>query len=106
MSLTETLTDALENFLDDRWFPHKAGDCAAVVYRHAPDFDNPLACEATIAGAYHQVVVGVQQLIELARGPAGDDGRSGAARTASTPRWSGTTTRPFWTPRPKRKTDD
>ena len=76
MSLTQTLTDALENFLDDRWFPHKAGYSRPSYYRDAPDFDNPLACEATIAGAYHQVVVGVQQLIELALGrPVTMDGQ-------------------------------
>lgn len=55
-SLTETLTDALENFLDDRWFPHEFGHQRPAYYRDAPDFaGDPLAYEARIAGAYAQV---------------------------------------------------
>ena len=66
--LCETLTDALENFLDDRWFPHEAGKRPAY-YRHAPDFgSDPRTYEAEIAAAHHQIVAGVQQLIELAVG--------------------------------------
>jgi hypothetical protein len=69
MGLTEVLTNALENFLDDRWFPHKAGYSRPSYYRDAPDFPgNPWAYEAKIAEAYQQIVTGVQQLIELALG--------------------------------------
>ena len=69
ISLTETLTDALENFLDDRWFPHEFGYLRPAYYRDAPDFaGDPWVYEAKIAGAYQQIVTGAQQLIELALG--------------------------------------
>lgn len=68
-SLTETLTNALENFLDDRWDPHEFGCQLPAYYRDSPDFDgDPLTYETKIAAAYDQIVTGVQQLIELALG--------------------------------------
>src|ERR1700761_7261424 len=79
--LTENITDALENFLDARWWPH---DGRGNYYRDAPAFKFPasappfeispkekdkIAAEEymkAIGAAYDQVVAGVQRLIQLA----------------------------------------
>jgi hypothetical protein len=63
--LTERLTDALENFLDDRWVPHRSGERPSY-YLDAPTFDNLTLCD--IVAAYNQSVSGTQRLIELAVG--------------------------------------
>jgi len=66
--LTDDLTDALENFLDARWSPHKYGYRPAY-YLDAPAFGgDPLAYDAEIAAACQQIAAGAKQLIELALG--------------------------------------
>lgn len=63
--LTERLTDAQENFLDDRWAPHRYGERPSY-YLDAPAFDDLTLCD--IVAARNQVVAGTQRLIELAVG--------------------------------------
>ena len=63
--LCDNLTDALENFLDDRWAPHRSGERPSY-YLDAPTFDNLTLCD--IVAAYNQSVSGTQRLIELAVG--------------------------------------
>lgn len=64
-SLTERLTDALENFLDNRWAPHRYGQRPSY-YLKEPAFED--ATYREIEAAYNQVVAGTKRLIELAVG--------------------------------------
>ena len=60
-SLINNLTDALENFLDDRWAPHRHG------YRPSYYLTRPAFDDATfdrIEAAYNQIVAGARQLID------------------------------------------
>jgi hypothetical protein len=62
--LTEDVSNALEDFLDTRYSPHKG----STYYRTSPTFDEDAPEVTEIAAACDQVTAGVKRLIELALG--------------------------------------
>ena len=64
--ITEMLTDALENFLDNRWSPRRPSGPGPIYCFDTPTFDDTTLDD--IKAAYNQVVGGTPRLIELAVG--------------------------------------
>ena len=68
--LCDSLTNALENFLDDRWAPHEYGKPRPAYYVDKPNFDgDPAPYMARIATAHMQIAAAASRLVKLAMGP-------------------------------------
>jgi hypothetical protein len=68
--LCDDLTNALENFLDNRWCPHEYGKRRPAYYLDRPSFgDDEAECMAQITTAHRQVAAAAARLVKLAMRP-------------------------------------
>ena len=67
--LCDNLTNALENFADDRWAPHEYGKPRPAYYLDAPNFGgDPAPYMAQITTAHTQLAAAASRLVKLAMG--------------------------------------